>query len=148
MTEDGALAQDLLNQALKEDTLDDGYVSLSCSRFIIILLTLSQILSISVYYASGNAKRGLLNEGQHRRVSIHHGLMNLADLLRAEVAGVRSPATSREGQEYSYDEKTLVEEELVGAGPNVSAELDARQSKAGKKGGRMLVTSEAHSALP
>ena len=55
-----------------------------------------QILSISVYYASGKADRGLLNEGQHRRVSIHHGLMNLADLLRAEVVAVRSPAPLRE----------------------------------------------------
>ena len=41
-TEDGALAQDLLNQALKEDTLDDGYVRLPCPRFMIILLTLSR----------------------------------------------------------------------------------------------------------
>ena len=40
--------------------------------------------------------------------------MNLADMLQAEVAGVRSSATSREGQKHSYDEKTLVEEELAG----------------------------------
>ena len=99
---------------------------------------LPQILSISVYYASGNAKRGLLNEGQHRRVSIHHGLMNLADILRAEVAEVPSSAPSREEQKHSYDERTLVEEELV----------DAGQSRAGKKGGRMLVTGESPSALP
>ena len=74
--------------------------------------------------------------------------MNLADLLRAEVAGVDSPATSREVQEHSYDEKTLVQEELVGTGPNVSAELDLGQARAGKKGGRMLVTGKAYSALP
>ena len=71
--------------------------------------------------------------------------MNLTDLLRAEVTGVGSPATSREEQEHSYDEKTLVQEELVETGPNVSAELDARQSRGGKKGGRMLVTGKAHS---
>lgn len=74
--------------------------------------------------------------------------MNLADLLRAEVAGVGSPATSREEQEHSFDEKMLVQEELVGTGPNVSAELDPGQARAGKKGGRMLVTGKAHSALP
>ena len=56
------------------------------------LLTLSQILSISVYYASGKADRSLVNEGQHRRVSIHHGRMNLADILQSEVAGVTSSA--------------------------------------------------------
>lgn len=115
---------------------------------MIVLLTLSQILSISVYYASGNAKRGLLNKGQHRRVSIHHGLMNLAGLFRAEVAGVRSSATSREEQEHNYDEKTLVEEELVGTGPDISAELYSGQSKAGKKGGRMLVTGKTRCASP
>ena len=75
---------------------------------MIILLTLSQILFIFVYYVSENAKRDLLNEGQHRRIFIHHDLMNLADLLQAKVAEVRSSATSREGQEHSYDEKTLV----------------------------------------
>ena len=74
--------------------------------------------------------------------------MNLADVLRAEVAGVGSLATSREEQEHSYDEKTLVQEELVGIGPNVSGELDAGQSRAGKKGGRMLVTGKVHSVLP
>lgn len=73
--------------------------------------------------------------------------MNLADLLRAEVAGVGSPATSRE-EEHSDDEKTLVQEELVGTGPNVSAELDVGQSRAGKKGGQMLVTGKVHSVLP
>lgn len=115
---------------------------------MIVLLTLSQILSISVYYASGNAKRGLLNEGQHRRVSIHHGLMNLADLFRAEVAGVRPSATLGEEQEHSYEEKTLVEEELVGTGLDISAELDSGQSKAGKKGGSVLVTGKTRCALP
>jgi len=138
----------LLNQALKEDTLDDGYVSLSCPRFMIVLLNLSLILSISVYYASGNADRTLLNEGRHRRVSIRHGLMHLADLLRAEIAGVRSLATSEEEQEHSWDEKTRVEEELVGAGPDISAELDSGRSKTGKKGGRMLVTGKARCAPP
>ena len=72
--------------------------------------------------------------------------MNLADILRAEVAGVPSSAPSREEQRHGYNEKTLVEEELVEAGPSISA--DAGQPKAGKKGGRMLVTGEAPSALP
>ena len=74
--------------------------------------------------------------------------MNLGDLLRAEVAGAGSPATSREEQEHIYDEKRLVQEELVETGPNVLAELNPGQSMAGKKGGRMLVTGKAHSALP
>jgi hypothetical protein len=86
-----------------------------------------QILSISVYYASGHAKRGLLNEGQHRRVSIHHGFLNLADRLREEVVGVRSG----EEHEHSHNEKTLVEGGL---------KLDSGQSTAGKKGGRTFVT--------
>ncbi len=137
----------MLNQALKEDTLDDGYVSLSGLKLISVLLTFSQILSISVYYASGNAKRGLLKEGQHRRVSINPGLMDLADLVRAEVAGVVSPATLREEQEHIHDEKTLVHEELVGTDPKLSAELGTGQSRAGKKGGRMLVTGKAHFSL-
>ena len=81
------------------------------------LLTLSQILSISVYYASGKADRDLVNEGQHRRVSIHHGRMNLADILQSEIAN-----------------------EKAGAGPEIAAELESGLSKAGKKGGRMLVT--------
>ncbi|KAL2037198.1 hypothetical protein N7G274_010061 [Stereocaulon virgatum] len=124
--QDGALAQDLLNQALKEDTLDDGY-----------------ILLISVYYASGNAKHGLLKEGQHQRVSIHPGVMNLADLVRAEVAGVISSATSRKEQEHSYDEMTLVQEELGETSVNSSIERDTGQPRAGKKGVRMLVTVSA-----
>ena len=74
--------------------------------------------------------------------------MNLADLFRAEVAGVRSSATSGEEQEHSYDKKTLAEEGLVGTGPEISAELGSGQSKAGKKGGRMLVTGKTCCAPP
>ena len=61
--------------------------------------------------------------------------MNLADLLRAEVAGVGSPATSREEQKHSYGEKTLIQEELVGTGPNVSAEIDPGNQGQGKRAG-------------
>ena len=96
----------------------------------------------------GNAKRGLLNEGQHRRVSIHHGLMNLADLFRAEVVGVRPSATLGKEQEHSYDEKTLVEEELVGTGLNIAAKLDSGQSMAGEKDGRMFVTGKTRCVSP
>ncbi len=74
--------------------------------------------------------------------------MDLAHLVRAEVAGVVSPATSREEQEHSYDEKTLVHEELAGTDPKSSAEFDTGQSRAGKKGGKMLVTGKASSSLP
>ena len=71
--------------------------------------------------------------------------MNLADLVRAEVAGVTSSATSRDEQEHSSDEKTLVEEELVET--SVKVESDSVQPRAGKKGGRMLVTGKAHHSL-
>ena len=74
--------------------------------------------------------------------------MNLADLLRAEVVAVRSPAPSREEQEHNWNEKTLVEEELVGTRPDISAQLDSEQSKAGTKGGRMLVTGKTPCAPP
>ena len=57
--------------------------------------------------------------------------MNLPALFRAEVAEVRSSASSREEQQHSYDEKTLVEEELVGTGSDNSAEFDSGQSKIG-----------------
>ena len=61
--------------------------------------------------------------------------MNLADLVRAEVAGAISSATSREEQEqeHSYDEKTLVQEELVETSPNSFGERNTGQPKAGKR---------------
>jgi len=89
-TEDGALAQDLLNQALKEDTLDNSYVSLNNPSYILNLLTLSQILSISVYYTSGKPDRSLVNEGQYQQVSIYYGIIKLVDILQLEVAGASS----------------------------------------------------------
>ena len=73
--------------------------------------------------------------------------MNLADLVRAEVAGVISSATSREEQGHSYNEKILVQEELVETSVNSSVERDTGQPRAGKKGGRMLVTGKAHHPL-
>ena len=104
-------------------------------------LTRSQIPSISVYYASGHADRGSLNEGQHRRVSIHPGLMNSADLLRAEAVGVYPSATSGKEKMPGWDEKTP-EEEGVHIGQDTTAELESGRPKAGKRGGRMLVTGK------
>lgn len=114
---------------------------------MIVWLTLSQIFSISVYYVSENAKYGLLNKEQHWWVFIHHSLMNLADLLWVKVAEVHLSTMSRKEQEHSYDKKMLVEEELIKANLNFSAELDAKQLKVKKNDELMLMTSKAHSAL-
>ena len=76
--------------------------------------------------------------------------MNLADLVCVEVAGVISSATSQEEQEqkHSYDEKTLVQDELVETSPNSLGERNTGQPKTGKRGGWMLVTGKAHLSLP
>ena len=73
--------------------------------------------------------------------------MNLADLVRAEVARVLSSATSREEQGHSYDEKTLIQEELGETSISSSLERSTRQPQVGKKGGRMLVTGKADHSL-
>lgn len=73
--------------------------------------------------------------------------MNLADLLWVKVAEVHLSTMSRKEQEHSYDEKMLVEEELIKANLNFSAELDAEQSKVKKNDKLMLMTSKAHFAL-
>ena len=109
--------------------------------------SIHQILSISVYYVFENAKRGLLKKGQHQRVSIHSGLMNLTDLVRAKVAGVISSAMTRKEQEHSFDKETLVQEELVENSLNSSVKREIGRPKAGKKGGRMLITGKAHPSL-
>lgn len=74
--------------------------------------------------------------------------MNLEELLRAEVVGGRSSATSDEEEESGWDEKTLVEEELVPPGQDISAELDSGKCKAAKKAGKMLVTGKTCSPPP
>lgn len=66
--------------------------------------------------------------------------MNLEELLWAEVVGGRSSAT--------WDGKTLVEEELVPPGQDISAELDSGKFKAAKKAGKMLVTGKTCSPPP
>lgn len=73
--------------------------------------------------------------------------MNLADLLWVKVAEVHLSTMSRKEQEHSYDEKMLVEEELIKANLNFLTELDAEQLKVKKNDKLMLMTSKAHSAL-
>ena len=73
--------------------------------------------------------------------------MNLEELLRAEVVGGRSSATS-EDEESGWDGKALVEEELVPPGQDISAELDSGKFKAAKKAGKMLVTGKTCSPPP
>ena len=119
--------------------MDDGYVSLTYSSSILGSLTLSQILSISVYYASGKPDHDLVNEGQHQRVSIHHGMMKLVDILQSEVAGVSSSATPGQKQQLGLTKKTSANDKAV-IGPEVSVELESGLSKTGKRGGRILVT--------
>ena len=75
--------------------------------------------------------------------------MNLADLIRTEVAGVVSLTTSREEQKQSYDEKTLVQEELVEDQPQLFGQsVTLGNQKQGENGGRMLITGKARSSLP
>ena len=68
--------------------------------------------------------------------------MNLADILRGEVAGARSPVRSDEKRGRGYDEKTMVEEGLVRADPDISSKMT------GKKSGRILVPGETRCAAP
>jgi hypothetical protein len=49
-TEDGALAQDLLNQALKKDILDNGYVSRSCPSSMMITDSFPDPLDLRLPY--------------------------------------------------------------------------------------------------
>lgn len=51
-------------------------------------------------------------------------------------------------EESGWNIKTLVEEDLVQTGQDTSAELKSGRLKAGKKGGKMLVTGKARDALP
>jgi len=64
-----------------------------------------------------------------------------------KVAEVHLSTMSRKEQEHSYDEKMLVEEELIKANLNFLTELDAEQLKVKKNDKLMLMTSKAHSAL-
>ena len=126
--------------------------------FQLASLTLSQILCISIYYASGCVDHGSLDEGQHQQVSIHPSSVNLADLLQAEVTGEHFSGTSigkelgsrldsELGEEAGWDTKTLVEGELVWTRQDTSVELESGRSKVGEKGGKMLITGKAHYAL-
>ena len=66
-------------------------------------------------------------------------MINLVDILHSEVVGVSSSATLRKEQLLGSGKKTSANEK-AGAGPEISVELESGLSKAGKKGGRMLVT--------
>lgn len=123
--------------------------------FQLILLTLSQILCISIYYTSGRVNHDSLDAGQHQQVFIHPSSVNLVNLLQAEVTGEHSSGTSigkeigsrlesELGEEAGWNAKTLVEGELVQTEQDTSVELESGKSKAGKKGGKMLITGKAH----
>ena len=135
-------------QPLKDDTMDDGL-----RHFALLTnpplgpLILLQILSISVYSASGYIGPSSLNQGQHRRVSIYQGVINLEELSRAEVVGGRSSATL-EDEESGWDGKALVDQELVPPGQEVSVELDSGKSKAAKKARKVIVTGKTCSPPP
>ena len=74
-------------------------------------------------------------------------MINLEELLRAEVVGGRSSATL-EDEESGWDRKALVEEELVPPRQEISVELDSRKFKAAKKAGKILMIGKTCSLPP
>lgn len=123
--------------------------------FQLISLTLSQILCISIYYASECVNHDSLNADQHQWVFIHLSSVNLADLLQAEVIREHSSDTSIEKEiesrleseleeEADWNVKTLMKEELIQTEQDTSAELESDESKAEKKGEKMLITDKTH----
>lgn len=101
-------------------------ITLVCSAqsFQLVLLTLSQILCISIYYIFRHVNHDSLNADQHQWVFIHSDSVNLADLLWAEVTEEHSSDTSIEKEiksklesevreEADWNVKTLMREELI-----------------------------------
>ncbi len=115
-------AQPLLNGALNEDTLDDGWVRIT-NKLSSSANSREQILSISIYCESSD----IGEKSFGKRAKVYPGKAPLGEILQAEVAGEhieKKPANN-----IDWDTKTLVEGELESGG------------KTGRDG-QLLVTGE------
>lgn len=83
----------------------------------------SQILRISIYYASGKIEPSSLNEGQHQRVHFLQGSVGLEDLIQAETAG-------------NYDIRT-----------SEVHELEMAREKVERMVGGMLITGKSYQLI-
>jgi hypothetical protein len=95
-------AQPLLNGALNEDTLDDGWVRITRAVILGSLIG-EQILAISIYCESSD-----INEKSFgKRAKVYPGKAPLRKILQAEVAGEH--IEKKPVDNVDWDTKTLVE---------------------------------------
>ena len=78
----GLAAQSLLNSALVDDTLDDGYVRMVV-HYPRCFADLRQILCISIYLESSTGKEVPFG----KRATLYTGTANLEEILQVELTG-------------------------------------------------------------
>jgi len=115
-------AQPLLNSALNEDTLDDGWVCIMIFIKFQVSNSGAQILAISIYCESIN----IHNKSFGKRANVYRGKAPLRDIFQAELG----EQTEIPVKNLDWETETLVEEKKVESGEPI------------KRDGKMLVTGK------